>query len=167
MTVRSRSCAAEVREARRVARGPWRAIALLAAMLGVLALAPAAHGDGELDPTFDGEGKVLTDFGARDVVRSIAIQDDGKIVAAGTGGAPNPDFALARYNPDGSLDPSFDGDGRVVTDFFDSSDQALGVAIQADGKIVAAGATTAGTTPRDFALARYNPDGSLDPSFDG
>ena len=143
-------------------------LSVLALLLGVLAFAPVAYGAGELDPTFDGDGRVLTDLGGNDVVRAIAIQADGKIVAAGVGSSGrNDDFALARYNPDGSLDPSFDGDGRVAMDFHDSSDQALGVAIQADGKIVAAGGSRSFGNPNDFALARYNTDGSLDPSFDG
>jgi uncharacterized delta-60 repeat protein len=145
--------------------GPRRVIALLALVLGLLAAPDAAQAAGELDPTFDGDGKLTTDFGATEGVEGVAIQPDGKIVAAGTtvGG---PDFALARYNPDGSLDPTFEGDGRVVTDF-GGSDLGAAVAVQADGKIVVAGLTNAGASYADFALARYNQDGSLDPSFDG
>jgi uncharacterized delta-60 repeat protein len=79
------------------------------------------------------------------------------LVAGGSGG----DFALARYNPDGSLDASFGGDGKVTTDFFDY-DTAYALVVQPDGKLVAAGGSGG-----DFALARYNPDGSLDTSFDG
>ena len=153
-----------VGDARSAARGPWRLIALLALLLGLLALPPAAHGAGELDPSFDGDGTVLTDFGALDVANGVAIQADGKIVAAG--GSVSGSFALARYNPDGSLDPTFDGDGRVLTDFGLDFDVASGIAIQADGKIVAAG-TSGEFDAANFALARYNPDGSLDPTFDG
>jgi uncharacterized delta-60 repeat protein len=141
------------------------AIGSLGFLLAVLVVVSTAYGAGELDTTFDTDGKVLTDFGALDAGSDVAIQDDGKIVVVGTtraGGSP--DFALARYNPDGSLDPSFDGDGKVVTDFFvESTDVAQAVAIQGDGKIVVAG----GVYSRLFALARYNPDGSLDPSFHG
>ena len=69
----------------------------------------------------------------------MAIQDDGKIVAAGQGGNSG-DFALARYNPNGSLDPTFSGDGKLTTDFgFGPDDAANGVAVQGDGKIVAVG----------------------------
>jgi uncharacterized delta-60 repeat protein len=141
----------------------------LALLVGLLALPSAARGAGELDPTFSGDGKVLTDFGALDNANDVAIQPDGKIVAAGaTRVGTNPlNFALARYNPGGSLDPSFDGDGKVVTNFGSDLDSVLGVAIQADGKIVAAGFTDAGVNPANFALARYNPDGSLDPTFAG
>ena len=116
--------------------------------------------DGSLDSTFDGDGKVLTDFGGFDRAFSIAIQSGARIVAAGSA---NSDFALARYKPDGSLDQSFDGDGRLKTDF-GGTDSALGVAIQADDKIVAAGYRSAGDAVT-FALARYLDGGTLDPTF--
>ena len=117
--------------------------------------------DGSLDTTFDGDGKVTTDFGGSDGASGIAIRGDGKIVAAGNGG-PTFDFAVARYNADGSLDSGFDGDGKVLTDFGDF-DRAEDVAIQPDGKIVTAGVPGSGS----FALARYSEDGSLDTTFDG
>jgi uncharacterized delta-60 repeat protein len=162
-----------------LARFPRRtSLTLVGVVALVVAIAnPAAAPPGDLDPTFDGDGRVTTDFGAptdlnEDEGRAVAIQADGKIVAAGyaiteTGlpGAAPYDFALARYNPDGSLDPTFDGDGRVTTDFIGTEDRAFAVAIQADGKIVAAGFALTQDN-EDFALARYNPDGSLDPTFD-
>jgi uncharacterized delta-60 repeat protein len=74
-------------------------------------------------------------------------------------------FALARYNSDGTLDPSFGGDGKVTTNFTPSADFAFGVAIQADGKIVATG--RAGGSGGRVAVARYNTDGTLDTSFSG
>jgi uncharacterized delta-60 repeat protein len=129
--------------------------------------------DGTLDSAFNSTGKVLTDFsesGSVDVARALAIQSDGKIVAAGysnAGGISN-DFALARYNPDGTLDSSFNSTGTVVTDFSGSGSQDEGsaVAIQSDGKIVAAGMLFVNEKNADFALARYNPDdGSLDSTF--
>ena len=105
-----------------------------------------------------------TDFGADDSAYGVAIQANGKIVAAGVAaaGAKSRDFALARYNPAGSLDPAFDGDGRAVTNF-GADDSAVDVAIQADGKIVAAGSKEkrSRTPSGDFALARYLPDGAL------
>ena len=120
------------------------------------------NADGSVDTTFDGDGKLTTDFGDSDTAVGVAIQADGKIVAAGYVFIENVfDFGLARYNTNGSLDTTFDGDGRVTTDFGDS-DTARGLAIQADGKIVAAGATLG-----DFALARYNTNGSLDIMFGG
>jgi uncharacterized delta-60 repeat protein len=130
--------------------------------MNVVLASPAAAAGGELDTSFDDDGMVTTDFGGLDEALGVAIQADGKIVAAGRGTAVG-DFALARYNRDGSLDTSFDGDGKVTTDFGSPFDVALGVAIQPDGRIVAAG-TAAGD---DFALARYNRDGTLDTSFDG
>jgi uncharacterized delta-60 repeat protein len=144
-------------------------LTLIAAVALVLAIAnPAAAPPGDLDPTFDGDGLVTTDFaGDTDQAFGMAIQGDGKIVAAGNAVVSgNYDFALARYNTDGSLDSTFDGDGLVITDFAGETEVAHGVAIQGDGKIVAAGvAFVSGTF--DFALARYNTDGSLDTTFSG
>ena len=99
----------------------------------------------------------------------VALQTDGKIVAVG---GSDGDFALARYNSNGSLDPSFSGDGKQTTDLGGgfNPDRATGVAIQADGKIVVvgvAGATSPGSPGDDFGLARYNPNGTLDTSFSG
>ena len=126
---------------------------------------------GALDPTFDGDGKVTTDFGGRaDGADDVAIQADGKIVAAGSGfpAQVRPvDFALARYNRAGTLDGTFGDGGKVLTTFeANSIDVANAVVIQSDGKIVAAGSTRSGPT-REFAVARYLPNGSLDASFDG
>ena len=124
--------------------------------------------DGSLDTSFGGTGKVttavLSDF---DLAKSVAIQPDGKIIAAGySWNGSNIDFALVRYNPNGSLDPSFGGTGKVTTAVLSSNDYAHSVAIQPDGKIVAAGQSWNGSNT-DFALVRYNPNGSLDPSFGG
>jgi uncharacterized delta-60 repeat protein len=97
---------------------------------------------------------VTTNFTrGNDIAFGVAIQSDGKIVAAGRAGGSGGRFALVRYNPDGSLDATFSGDGKVTTNFTAGDDVALGVAIQADGKIVAAGG--AGSTNARFALARY------------
>jgi uncharacterized delta-60 repeat protein len=116
------------------------------------------NANGTLDTSFSGDGRQTTDFGLDDEAKGVVLQDDGKIVAVGGG---NRDFGLARYNPNGSLDTSFSGDGKQTTDF-GGFDGATGVALQADGKIVAVGGG-AGV----FALARYNPNGSLDTSFSG
>ncbi|MEX2172770.1 MAG: PKD domain-containing protein [Pirellulaceae bacterium] len=127
-------------------------------------------GGGVLDPTFDSDGRVNTDFGSSgfDVVFDVAIQGDGKIVAVGqTDGVDFlPDFAVARYNADGSLDAGFGSGGLVMIDFGSGTeDIAKGVVIQPDGKLVVAGHTVDGTLV--FAVARLNIDGSLDTSFGG
>lgn len=125
---------------------------------------------GNLDPTFGVGGAVKTNFSPQsdDVAFGMTVQPDGRIILAGsTEGLSTPggrDFALARYNSDGGLDSSFGSGGKVTTDFFNSSDEAKAVAIQTDGKIMAAGIITRGAF-FEFALARYNSDGSLDTSF--
>ena len=97
----------------------------------------------------------------------MAIQADGKIVAVGWA-VDFRDFALARFNPNGSLDTSFSGDGLQTTDFAGGTDVANAVALQGDGRIVAVGlAQAASLDSTGFGLARYNPDGSLDTSFSG
>lgn len=129
--------------------------------------------DGARDPGFgtDGDGTVVTDIASSyDIARAIAIQPDGKIVVAGsaaTGTGTGTDFAIVRYMPDGTLDHSFSGDGKVTTALGTDTDAAYAVAIQPDGKIVVAGSSQRGfaTTGVDVAIARYNADGSLDASF--
>jgi uncharacterized delta-60 repeat protein len=117
--------------------------------------------DGSLDPSFGRGGKVLTDLGSdSDTANAVATEADGKLVAAGQGVA----FALARYTADGSLDPRFGRGGKVLTGFGSLSDIAHAVAIQADGKLVAAGLSRR-SGYFDFALARYTPHGRLDRSF--
>jgi uncharacterized delta-60 repeat protein len=125
--------------------------------------------DGSLDNSFGTGGKVLNTFNSNASAIAVAIQSDGKIVAAGytssgtTAGSPS-NFALARYNTDGSLDTSFDTDGKVTTSIGGIEDLATAVAIQSDGKIIAAGYSYNGTTT-NFTLVRYNADGSLDSTF--
>ncbi len=125
------------------------------------------NSDGSLDTSFDGDGKLTTDFGTSiDYAESLVLQNDGKIVVAGSReNGDNWDFALTRYNSNGSLDTSFDGDGKLTTDFGTSYDRANSMVIQSDSKIVVAGFSTIGGN-YDFALTRYNSDGSLDTSFD-
>ncbi len=134
-----------------------QAVVLL--LLAAAVAAPAQAAAGDLDPTFSGDGKQISDFGAGASGAAAAVrQGDGKIVAVG---AADGNFLVARYNLDGSLDPSFSGDGRVQTNFTGSED-ARDVALQGN-KIVVVGSDGSG----DFALARYNPDGSLDTNFSG
>lgn len=112
---------------------------------------------GTLDPTFGSGGKVTNDFsGGFDFANGIAVQPNGKIVVSGwaqnIGGKF--DFGLARYNPNGSLDPTFGSAGRATTDFFGEDDTPFAIALGFDGKILVAGSTSLGGVNR-FALARY------------
>jgi uncharacterized delta-60 repeat protein len=129
---------------------------------------PIEAAPSDLDPTFGNGGKVLTPIGNGGAqAYGAAVQSDGKIIVAGTAFTSTSsgiDFALARYNTNGTLDTSFGTGGTVTTAFGNSNIQrAEGVAIQADGKIIAVGYVQNATF--DLALARYNTDGSLDNTF--
>jgi len=145
-----------------------------------------AAGLSELDPDFGTGGVATAVWSPTKYLSSggIALQRDGRIVQVGTNRAGSTtygsDIILARYTPDGVLDTSFDGDGKVTTDFCSSypqySDETAGaVAIQTDGKIVVGGTTRTDPDVRDntgfdwtwwnSALVRYNTDGSLDTDF--
>jgi uncharacterized delta-60 repeat protein len=123
--------------------------------------------NGTLDATFRGDGRVVTDITHYDGAEAVVIQPDGKIVIAGRGAGGRRRFLLARYKPSGRLDKTFSGNGVALTDFTNGDDQAFAVAVQGDGKIVAAGTARAFSSRATFALARYNSDGSLDTSFSG
>jgi len=126
--------------------------------------------DGSPDTSFGVGGEVTTDFfGEDDRAGGVVLQPDGKIVVAGSarGGVTGPDFAMARYHRDGSLDLSFGEGGKVTTDFFGGFDQANDVALLPSGKIVVVGEARGalGTNKIDFAVARYTRHGRLDRSF--
>jgi len=127
---------------------------------------PAGALPGDLDPGFGVGGQQVTDFGGTyDWAYATAVQPDGRLLAAGVSNAHGTyDFALARYTSDGGLDPSFGQHGLVTTDFGGSYDWANAMVLQPDGKIVLGGVSDRSGS-RDFALARYNHDGSLDRSF--
>jgi uncharacterized delta-60 repeat protein len=117
--------------------------------------------NGSLDGSFGIDGKVVTDFsGGKDEARGVAVLSDNSILAAGyaSSGGPASDFALARFSAAGNLDPSFGLGGMTTTDFFSNADGASALAIQPDGKVVAAGYSTGSFTGRDFAVARYRDD---------
>jgi uncharacterized delta-60 repeat protein len=119
--------------------------------------------NGTLDTSFGAGGKVVTKFSGNSAATALVLQNDGKLVAAGETSTDSFDFALARYNTNGTLDTSFDHDGMVVTDF-GGADRAAALLIDNAGKIVAAGGSG---TPLSsaVALARYRGDGSLDRTF--
>ncbi len=130
--------------------------------------------DGTLDRTFGENGSVITDFGLTETPSAVVIQPDGKIIVAG-GTYPifpsqGGQFALARYRSNGTLDTSFGSGGLVRTTFGSEGCYASALALQPDGKIIAAGTkyihfSSDESSDTDFGLARYNPDGSLDSTF--
>jgi uncharacterized delta-60 repeat protein len=142
------------------------------------------NANGSLDTSFDGDGIATTDIGVgpgtipilpgitfSEAGQSLVIQADGRIVVAGYGPTPagGTDIALVRYNSDGSLDSTFGTAGVVTTAVSADTvvDRAFGVALQADGRIVVAGAVVTPAGGGDMAVLRYNVDGTLDSTFGG
>lgn len=131
--------------------------------------------DGSLDNTFGNGGKLQLDVGGRnlrDWANSVLIQPDGKLLIAGTSwDGSDENFSLVRLNSDGSLDRSFDADGKLLVDVGAESDNGESVTLLADGKILVAGYSHRGGTEAsggfDFSVIRLNSDGSLDKSFNG
>ncbi|MBA3961554.1 MAG: hypothetical protein H0X40_06600 [Chthoniobacterales bacterium] len=128
--------------------------------------------NGSLDTSFGNGGIVTTNFPGGSYAFDVALQADGKIIAAGTvfvdfviGESSNTDFALARYNADGTPDGTFGNGGQVSTDFVGLEDDAFSVLIQPDGKIVAVGSANDPATFYDFAAARYLSNGAIDTTF--
>ena len=128
--------------------------------------------NGSLDRSFGSGGIVTTTFPEGSYAFDVALQPDGKIIAAGTvfvdfnpGDISDTDFALARYNSDGSLDTTFGNGGTVMTDYFGFEDDVFSVLIQPDGKIVAVGSANNPATFYDFAAARYLSNGAIDTTF--
>jgi uncharacterized delta-60 repeat protein len=145
------------------------AAAIMLAFFWTVPMARAA--DGDLDPTFGIGGMVTTDLNrSTDIANAVAIQADGKVVVVGTTYRQNDfsgeDFAITRYNTNGTLDATFGRGGKVTTNFPGLAAVASSVVIQADGKIVVGGgAFPLFTFLGDFKVVRYNPNGSLDTSF--
>jgi uncharacterized delta-60 repeat protein len=126
--------------------------------------------DGSLDATFGSGGLVLTDIrGGLDEATAVLIQPDGKIVAGGLANDPATNafqFGLARYGSDGALDPTFGAGGKVATPLRGADDELVALALQGDGKIVAAGVSLDPSSGHyAFAVARFGSDGTLDPAF--
>ncbi|MEU6590904.1 delta-60 repeat domain-containing protein [Streptomyces sp. NPDC046881] len=156
----------------RLRRLPVRAGTAAAAALALLLASPgpAQAASGDLDPSFGGSGRVVSlNLSAPEDGHGLAVQDDGKLVVLGSfyGEGTGPDFAMERYNPDGTLDSGFGNQGVVTTDFQQGEEVSRGVALQPDGKIV-----VVGTSQRPgsegccwFTVARFQPDGDLDTGF--
>ncbi|MFO0866933.1 MAG: hypothetical protein U0744_20215, partial [Gemmataceae bacterium] len=128
------------------------------------------NSDGSFDGNFDGDGFVTTSIRVRDFASSVAIDSAGRVIVAGytsnveeTSGY---DIAVARFNTDGSLDSTFDGDGKVVTPFGTLDDRANSVVVDSWNRIIVAGYSQFNGGSQ-FALVRYQVDGSLDTTFDG
>jgi serralysin len=116
--------------------------------------------DGALDKSFSGNGKLKTDFSqGADEARTVVLGPGAKILVAGHSGE---DLAVARYKANGKLDRSFSGDGKLTTDFIGSGDDGQSCVVQPNGKIL-----VVGNAGKDFALARFKADGTLDESFSG
>ena len=127
--------------------------------------------DGTPDNTFGVAGVVSVDFGLEnDYPYDVAVQPDGKIVVIGVIDGPSSTndqaVGVTRLNADGTLDTTFNGNGQLVFDFADTINHPNAVALQDDGKILIAGYTGASSAANDFAIARLNPDGSFDTTFD-
>jgi uncharacterized delta-60 repeat protein len=154
---------------------PLRLIRVRRAVFGVLlalllAMPPAAvqANPGDLDPTFGTGGMVTTPIGSsEDLVKALVLQPDGKLVAAGpTYNLGKFNLAVARYNTDGSLDGTFGTGGKITTLIGNNNyNTGTSLVLQADGKLVAVGSAFGALFSYEFALVRYNADGSLDPTF--
>ena len=134
---------------------------------------------GALDLSFSSDGRQETNFGATDTGRAVLVQPDGKILVAGSWDGGDSEFALARYNADGTLDNTFGGgffglgSGKTNASFtgaLSGAEFAMDLALQADGKIVLVGYTNlngAAVGGNDWGIARFTSTGALDPSFSG
>src|SRR2546423_2487174 len=146
----------------------YRSIILAVSVFFALSVSTSAA-PGDIDPTFGNGGIAIANIPAIIfyTAGAMAIQADGKIVVVGEGTTGGYwDSATVRFNPDGSLDSSFGGTGGVVTRLSDNFDGAMAVAIQSDGKIVIVSSVFDGAWGK-FGVVRYNPNGSLDTSFNG
>src|SRR5688572_23078256 len=120
----------------------------------------------DLDTTFSGDGVAITDHpGLQEQYSSAALAPDGRLVLAGTanGATTGQDFVVARLLPDGTLDSTFSGDGRVQTDTNTEHNRPDGLLVQPDGKIVVVGASYTrsilGSAPSQILVIRYRVDG--------
>ena len=128
------------------------------------------NSDGSLDTSFDSDGiKITAITSADDFADAVIAQPDGKIIVAGQSMTSQMNMIVVRYNTDGSPDMSFDGDGIATAQFQEGASTSADVRLQADGKIVVAGATAVGSifSLNSFGVARFNSNGTLDSGFAG
>ena len=119
--------------------------------------------DGGLDPSFSADGKVLTTFAGKDVQEpAVALTTTGALVTAATDD-DGAGFVMARHRGDGTLDSSFDTDGRAMLDLPGTSERVNDLALDADGNAVVVGSRWA--LNQDWVVARVLPDGRFDPDF--
>jgi len=137
------------------------AVALFATLM---ASATSSAAPGSLDTTFGAGGKVTTSFSGSADMNALVVQPDGKLVAAGWDASQSA-FGLARYNTNGSHDSTFGTGGTVSTPIGVDTYGASALVLQSDGKLVAAGDAWKDTVDADFAVVRYNANGSLDTAF--
>ena len=138
-------------------------MSVVAGRTGFDALLVRLDADGVPDPLFDADGMVISDFGGNEGWLGLALQDDGKLVAAGWAGpVGNSDFAVARFNTDGSPDTDFGTGGLVTLDILGYNDLAYAVAIQSDDMIVVAGYGSDPDGNKEDVVARFDADGNLD-----
>jgi uncharacterized delta-60 repeat protein len=155
-----------------IAKPLWAQARVLAALLPLaIANLAGAAGPGDLDPAFGTGGVARTDFGNTAQANAVFLQPDGKIVAAGeaySASASKYGMGVARYLSDGTLDTSFSSDGKTITIWTGNGSgqaRAYSVAVQADGKIIAAGSNENSQLREFITLVRYNVDGTFDTSF--
>jgi uncharacterized delta-60 repeat protein len=162
-------------EARGVALLPGGALVVAGASGGGHVALARYDADGRLDPSFGDGGTTVTAVGTWCTPEAMAMQEDGSVVVAG--GAAFPDAGqrmfVARYTPGGMLDPGF-GDAGISTapafpigPYPSTLDTAYAIAVQTDGKVLAAGAGSLGGVSTVIALARWTPEGRMDPTFNG
>ena len=156
------------RHHRRAAGRQHRRLAVAGALVGalVLGLTAPAGAAGEPDPTFSGDGRLTVDLTSDGYEGgyAAAVEADGKILAAGRTGGSGGRMYVARFNPDGSPDTTFSGDGRAVADFGPGDDWATDIGLGPDGTVVLAGAAQDYTM---MAIARFTPTGEPDSTFSG
>ena len=133
---------------------------------GAVAMVMRYNADGSLDATFGNHGVVTTNFQPKNSwFLSVAVLDDGRILASGSVNSDDRGFLLARFKPNGDPDPTLGGHGVVTATLPGGDLNGWDMAIQPDGKVVLGGYFTTNGDNSDLALMRFNVDGSLDAGF--